>query len=180
MKSIYKQYRTYWHKEAIIKNIKETLSSAFFYLVFLLIVLIWSLFIGKSFQWQSISPIEEPSLWHRAFYSALVFVTFGAFLYWIKFYRLLHSIFVKLLGDWKLYNGIKRAIWALLILAMYFYVVPLIVDILNAIISCLYNLLGLFLYLFPPFGIVLIIFVLIAPIAVTRKPVPNNSLPLKD
>ena len=107
---------------------------------------------------KGISPISEPSLFNRVLYSALVFVTFGAFLYWVKFYQFLYHIIVKGLGDRQLYRSIKGLIWGSLVLVMYFWVVPKVVAVLNIIISFFYNILNLILYLFPPLGISLIVF----------------------
>lgn len=143
-----------WYKKVLKENKKEIASSAAFAIVFALAILLWHFAFGKSFQWETISPIDAPSIFSRALYSALVFVTFGAFLYWIKFYQLLYH----LISDRQLYRGIKGLIWGFLILAMYFWVVPTVVEILNAIISFFYNILNLILYLFPPLGISLIVF----------------------
>ena len=43
---------------------------------------------------------------------------------------------------------------------MYFVIIPFVVDTLNAIISFLHNMLNLTLYLFPPLGISLIVFII--------------------
>lgn len=143
-----------WYKKVLKENKKEVMSSAAFAVVLALAILLWHFAFGKTFQWESISPIEAPSLFSRLLYSALVFVTFGAFLYWIRFYQLLYHI----ISDRQLYRGIKGLIWGSLILVMYFWVVPTVVEILNAIISFFYNILNLLLYLFPPLGISLIVF----------------------
>lgn len=147
-----------WYKKVLKENKKEIVSSAIFAVVFALAVLLWHFAIGKSFQWESISPIEEPSIFNRVLYGALVFVTLGAFLYWIRFYQFLYHITVRGLRDRQLYRGIKGLLWGLLILIMYFWVVQKVVESLNAIISFFYNLLNLALYLFPPLGVSLIIF----------------------
>ncbi len=147
-----------WHEKVLAKNKKEIVSAAIYAIIFALVFLIWQFVSGKSFQWAEISPISMPDLLSRVLYSALVYVTLGAFLYWIKFYQFLHFILVGILGDWKLYKDTKGLIWFSLILAMYFWVVPKFVDLSNAIISFFYNILNLILYLFPPLGISLIVF----------------------
>ncbi len=147
-----------WYRKVIKENGKGIASSAAFAVIFALAILLWHFAFGKSFQWEAISPIEEPSIFNRVLYSALVFVTFGAFLYWIRFYQFLHHIVVRGLRDRQLYNGIKGLIWGSLILVMYFWVIPKVVELLNAIISFFYNILNLALYLFPPLGVSLIVF----------------------
>ncbi|MDD5032694.1 MAG: hypothetical protein PHC85_01040 [Candidatus Pacebacteria bacterium] len=147
-----------WYKKVIAKNKKEIASSAAFAVVFALAILLWHFWLGKTFQWATINPIEAPSFFNRVLYSALVFVTFGAFLYWVRFYQFLYHLIVRGLGDRQLYRGIKGLIWGFLILIMYFWVVPKVVELLNAIISFLYNILNLVLYLFPPLGASLIVF----------------------
>ena len=150
-----------WHKKVLAKNKKDIITKTMFIIVFALATLLWHFVLGKNFEWQEISPIPEPSIFICCFYSALVFVTFGAFLYKIKFYKSLHFLTVRILGDWKLYKDTKKFIWTLLILIMYFFIVPKIIDFLNTIISIAYNLLSLVLYLFPLLGISLILFFLI-------------------
>ena len=142
-----------WYKKVLKENKKEIASTTAFAVVFALAILLWYFALGKSFQWETISPVEEPSLFNRVLYSALVFITLGAFLYWVKFYQLLYHI----ISDRQLYRGIKGLIWGFLILVMYFWVVPAVVEILNAIISFFYNILNLILYLFPPLGVSLIV-----------------------
>jgi len=88
-------------------------------------------------------------LFERYFYSAFVFVTIGAFLFWIRFYQLLHGIVVGIFGDWKLYKDIKGFIWGGLMLISYFCLIPRIVDFLNSILSFFYNVFGLLLYSLP-------------------------------
>lgn len=146
-----------WQKNILNKYRKEILFSAVFTLLFSFSLLFWHFGLGKSFEWTKIEPISAPSLLERYFYSAFVYVTIGAFLYWIKFYRLLHEITVGFFGDWRLYKDIKNFIWTALILTSYFWIVPKIVDILNSIISFFYNIFGLILYSSPAIGIALII-----------------------
>ena len=120
--------------------------------------LLYFYFIGK-FEWQSIAPISQPSILARYFYSAFVFVTLGAFLYYVVgFWKVLYFICVKILNDKKLYSLSKGAFWSFLILLTYFYIMPMIVDLSNSIISFLYNVLLIFLYISPvPISFVIIL-----------------------
>ena len=97
-----------WYKKVLTKNKEDIITKTIFVIVFALITLLWHFVFGKSFEWREISPISEPSILIRYFYSALVFVTFGAFLHWINFYKFLHFLIVKTLGNWKLYKDIKK------------------------------------------------------------------------
>ncbi len=144
-----------WYKKVLRSEGADIKSFLTWFSIFLLITLLWGFFSGKSFEWQTISPIDEPSIFHRAFYSALVFVTLGAFLYWIKFYRLLYYISFK---DWELFKALKGLVWGSLILLMYFWIVPKVVWVLNMTLSFFFNLYNLILYLFPPLGVSLIVF----------------------
>ena len=148
-----------WYEKVFEKNKKEVIRSAIISIIVALAFSLWYFTSGGSFEWKEINPVSVPSLFSGSLYSALVFITLGAFLYWIRFYKLLHSLIVRMLGNRELYRGIKRFIWISLILAMYFWVVPTVVDLLNATISFFYNVTVLTLYLFPPFGIFLIVFV---------------------
>lgn len=139
-----------WHKKYLINYKKEIIISATFTVVFSVFLSLWYYALGKSFAWREIDPIPKPQEFVRFIYSALVFVTIGAFLYWIKFYKFLHSVIVGGLKDWKLYKDIKAIIWTSLILIMYFFVVPKVIDFLNSTISIIYNLSVFILYLLPP------------------------------
>lgn len=150
-------HKNTWYKDILVKYKKETILSVILTLVFFLSLSIWHYVFGKSFAWKEIDPIPKPQEFVRFIYSALVFVTFGAFLYWVKFYKFLHSVIVRGLGDWKLYKDIKSVIWTSLILMMYFFVVPKVIDFLNSIISVIYNLSVFILYLLPPLLLSLII-----------------------
>jgi len=148
-----------WYKKILTENKKGIIQSAIISLVITLAFSIWYFISGNCFEWKTISPISQPSLLYRQFYSAFVFVTIGAFLYYIvKLWKFLYFILVKILRSWGLYELIKWALWTFLILITYFYIVPIVVDILNAVISFFYNLAILLLYLFPPIGIFLIVF----------------------
>lgn len=139
-----------WYKKYLTQYKKEIIISATFTFVFTTFLSLWHYALGKSFIWREIDPIPQPHEFVRFIYSALVFVTFGAFLYWIRFYQFLYSVIVRGLRDWRLYKDIKAIIWTSLILVMYFFVVPKVIDCLNSTISIIYNLFIFILYLLPP------------------------------
>jgi len=145
-----------WYQKTLKKYGKEILTGAAFSIVCALAFLLWIYGIGKTFTWTDISPIDPPSIFVRIFYSALTFVTLGAFLYKIKFYQGLYRI----LGDWRSFKDAKAIIWVLLMGTMFFVIVPLVVDILNGILSIGYNLIALVMYAFPPVGISIFLFTL--------------------
>lgn len=146
-----------WHEKVLVENAKEILSSGTTYLILALFLLLWHFAFGIKFEWQTISPLSEPSIYVRSFYSAFVFCTLGLFLYVIKFYKVLHDIVVKELGMWELYNLIKAVLWLFLMYISYVYLVPWLFNILNGGISILFNIANLVLYALPPVGISLIL-----------------------
>ena len=144
----------HWYERTFKKYSKEILSGAVFSILFSLFLLLYVFVAGYSFTWTDISPIEEPSIFVRIFYSALTFVTLGAFLYKIHFYQGLYRI----LGDWQSFREAKAIIWVVLMALMFFVIVPTVVGILNAVLSFGYNVIALLLYLCPPLGAALILF----------------------
>ncbi len=148
-----------WYERTLKKNKKEIILSAVFVFALALITTFWHYFTGKTFEWQSITPIEEPDLLPRLFYSALVYVTLGWFLFHkLKFWKFLYEPYRG--GGrhaYREYEKLKAGIWGLLILLMYFVIVPFVVDILNTIISFFFNLYVLLLYLAPPLAISLVV-----------------------
>ena len=112
-----------WYKHILTKYRKEIISSAVVSVLFSITLLLWYFGLGKSFVWKNIEPISAPDLFERYFYSAFVFVTLGAFLYFIRFYQFLHGVIVGIFGDWRLYKDIKGFIWGGLILVSYFWII---------------------------------------------------------
>ncbi len=148
-----------WREKVLKKHKKEIILSAAFALTLALATALWHYFTGKSFEWQSITPIEQPGLLPRLFYSALVFAVPGWFLYHkLKFWKFLYEPY-RGTGrrGYREYKKLKAAIWGLLILLMYFVIVPFVVDILNTIISFFFNLYVLVLYLVPSLAISLLV-----------------------
>jgi len=146
-----------WYKHTLTKYKKEIIFSAILSVLFSITLLLWHFGLGKSYVWTKIEPISAPGLFERYFYSAFVFVTLGAFLYFIRFYQFLHGIIVGVFDDWRLYKDVKGFIWVGLILTSYFWVIPRIVDFLNSVISFFYNVFGLLLYSLPSLGIAMVI-----------------------
>lgn len=150
-----------WHQKILDKHSKEILKSALFIMLVVLVTTLWGFVPGKTFEWQSIEPIGEPSIFVRLFYSALVFTTFGAFLYQVGFYKFLYSLYRGTKNGWREYQKMKAGIWGLLTLLMFFVIVPFVVDVLNNFISFLFNMYKLLLYIFPSIIISLTIIVVI-------------------
>lgn len=148
-----------WHKKAITKYFKENVGEVVFAIFSSLAILLRCFVRGRGFEPEQISLISQPPIFYRLPYSALVFVSLGAFLYWIKFYKAMYWLIVKCLGDWRLYKDFKALVWAGLMLLMYFVIVLRVVELLNVIISFLYNVLNFILYLYAPLGMLLIIIV---------------------
>jgi hypothetical protein len=150
-----------WYRNTLTKYGKEIKQSAVASFVLSLVFLIYTYSVGHTFSWQEINPIEQPSIFARAFYSALAFVIPGSFLYHkLKFWKFLYAPYRG--GGRKAYREYtktKRGVWALLILLTYSVIVPFIVDILNAIVSFFYNIFNLILYLSPTLGVFLILLI---------------------
>jgi hypothetical protein len=147
-----------WYWKEILKNFKKSFSSVSIYILFLALLSVWKFLIGQDFFWESISPIPEPNIFIRVLYSAITFVSLGSVLYRLCFYKWLHNVCVKCLGNWQLYKGIKKIIWIALMFVMFVYVVPFIVLVLNSVISFFFNIFKLILYLFPPFGFAVFVY----------------------
>lgn len=150
-----------WHKNTLLIYKKEITQSAVTSFVLALAFLVYTWHLGNTFVWHSISPIEQPKIFIRVFYSALAFVIPGALLYEIGYYKILHDIIVKGFGLWGLYNLVKAVTWGALMALMYF-AFGLTINILNTIASFFYNLFNFILYLSPTLGVFLILTILIS------------------
>ena len=146
-----------WYKKVLLKNAKEIVGDGTTYAILALVFLLWHFALGIKFEWQSISPLSEPSIFVRAFYSAFTFCTLGLLLYVIRFYKVLHDIVVKAFDMWEIYNLIKAVLWLFLMWISYAYLVPWLFNVLNASASVLFNVANFVLYALPPVGIALIL-----------------------
>lgn len=147
-----------WHKDKIERYIKENYYSVIFFFVFMLFCTLWYYFSGQKFEWKNIDWISVPPLWERFLYSYLVYKTLGKWLYDVYFYKFLHFIFVGILNNRRKYKEVKSALWDILMAVMFFYIIPAVVDLLNFIISFVYNTIALILYLAPVMGTCLILY----------------------
>lgn len=158
-----------WYKKVLGEYSRKALVSTGLLVMVLFMMSAYQLINGNQFEWKNIAPVNEPDIFARAVYSALTFVTIGALLYFLRFYQLLSFIFGQ---NRRGYRDTKKLIWTLLLLLMFFVLVPAGVDVLNAVISFLYNI-ALFLYFVSPVAL-LSILVIIATL-VYRKNLPKNS-----
>jgi hypothetical protein len=147
-----------WYRKVLLKYKIEAVTSAVFVLVVAIVTLVWLYATGSSFEWKTISPIPEPNILVRLLYSALVYVTLGRILYILGFYQALHAFVVGGLGDWGLYNDMKKLLWLVLMGVMFFWIIPFVVYVLNTTISFFYNVLNFVLYLLPGVGISIAVF----------------------
>ncbi len=158
-----------WYQKVLIKYKNDIASSALSALIFALVFTLWQIYSGQKFIWRDYEFISAPGIFERTIYSALTYITLGAFLYHIaKFWKTLHFLFVGMLGSWRLYKSFKKKIWPLLMLIV-FLTVPYIVDFLNNIISFFVNICFFILYLAPAFGISFIIIFLILLLIRNKK-----------
>lgn len=142
-----------WYKNTLQKYRKEITQSAVASFVLSLVFLFYTWHLGNIFVWQPISLIEQPSIFARVFYSSLVFIGPGRYLYHkLKFYKILHDVVVKGFGMWGLYNLIKTAVWAIMFYATYL-VVGIVIEMFNTLASILVNIFNLVLYLSPTLGL---------------------------
>jgi len=135
-----------WYRKALGEYSKKTLISTGVLLAILLAMSVIQLMNGTQLEWKSISPVDKPDIFARVLYSALTFVTIGAFLYFIRFYQLLSLIYGR---NRRGYREMKKFIWAILLLFMFFVLVPAGVDALNAVVSFLYNIVLFLVYVSP-------------------------------
>lgn len=124
-----------WYKAVLIRTSRKEITVVGLVLAILIVMSVTRLFLGESFVWKDIAPISTPDLWNRIFWSALTFATLGAILYHLRFYLALSWLFGSDRGG---YRQAKGLIWMVLILFNY-HIFPVVVDIMNTIISVAYN-----------------------------------------
>lgn len=135
-----------WYYRRVQEYVRKDVCTIFAVISVQLAMAVWQLMQGSVFEWRNIQPIGQPDIFIRLLYSALTFGSLGAILYALRFYQFLSWIFGR---DRKGYRDAKGKIWVGLILAMYFVVVPVVVDVMNAVVSFFYNVTLLALYVSP-------------------------------
>lgn len=120
-----------------------------------LFIAIFFYFDGTHWKWEEINPITMPPP-IRIILSAFVYITFWAFLYFIRVYQVLYYLLPR-----KHFKEIKALIWIWLIVFTYFQVIPFLLWIANFVIVVWYNLFTLLLYVAPPIFFAVLIWWLI-------------------
>jgi len=145
-----------WYEKALKNNRQEIISGTIFAVTSALALLIWHYTFGATFTWDSISPISAP--WEYAFYSALVYLGPGAYLFnHTSFYKDLWRTFRKNMKAYHLHKAIKKIIWYSMA-AIMLIIVIVAVYLLNTVISFFYNIIRLILFLNFPLGFGLVAF----------------------
>jgi len=162
-----------WYRKVLKDYSREAIISVGITLLTFFIMAIFQLVNGGVFAWNSITPIEQPDLFSRIIYSALTYFSLGAIIYHLLFYKLLSWLFGS---DRRGYREAKQKVWIILMLVMYFIVVPKAIEILNAIISFCYNVLILLVYVSPAAFLILLCAVLIAIRIKTRNRMKHKKL----
>lgn len=145
-----------WYQKILVGYFTKTIAVVGLTTLVFFVMAVVQLSKGGSFVWNNIAPLEQPEFFERAIYSALTFVTLGAFLYFIRFYQLLSMLFGS---NREGYKSAKAIIWLGLLVLMYKAIIPVVVNILNFIISLLYNSFLLLLYVSPLMFIILAVLV---------------------
>lgn len=155
-----------WYKKTLSCTYRKELIVGSLVFVALFVLSIIQLVNSEPFTWRRIELFSTPDFWNRIFWSALTFVTLGAVLYRIYFYKILSMMFGS---DRSGYRQMKRIIWFGL-MYVNFQIFPAVIDAANFIASILFNSLVYIAYISPYLLAGLIIGVLLG-VCVERKAV---------
>lgn len=130
-----------WREKLIKWHLKGTLFTSVFSVVFIFILIIANFFFSWNFDWKQIDPIETPPLWIRGIASLFTWFTLWSWLFNLYFYKMLYWICKFLWISYSRYKKLKRQIWLWLMLLVTLVLIPIIIDLLNSVISFLFNIL---------------------------------------
>lgn len=168
-----------WHEDRITRFFRSYKKEIIVSCLVILILTIYHIFSDKSFIWRDYKPLSEPTLTLRIL-SAFVFSSFGWILYQLRFYYILYIVIVGIFRNKPLYRDLKKVIWYGLMFIMGFVVAPWIVDLLNSFLSFFYNIFLLIIYVFPPYGLPLIIILtVLISIYINNRSMSNRFSNLK-
>lgn len=140
-----------WYEREIKKYSVDMYTKIYAWIIIALCFSAYFYFTRWVYQWESIEVIPfVPWIWWLI--SALTYLTIWKLFYKSKIiYMPLYFIFVVLLNDKRTYKKIKRVIWVILWLLMYFFFLPIAVSFLNFVVSIFYNFFLFLLYSSPAF-----------------------------
>lgn len=130
-----------WREKLIKWHLNETLFASVFSVLFIFILIIANFFFNWNFDWKQIDPIETPPLWIRGIASLFTWFTLWSWLFHLYFYKILYWICKFLWISYFRYKKLKRQIWLWLMLLVTLVLIPIIIDLLNSIISLFFNIL---------------------------------------
>lgn len=138
-----------WHEKEIqiLKwNIKiYVFCPVLFVVLSTTLILLSRYLLGRDFVSVEIMPIDVPNFSFRSL-SALTFVTSGAILYAIGFYRRLYEDSRSLGFSFTEYNQIKAVIWIFLVFGVTYRIIVWSISVINSLLSFLFNLWSGFLF----------------------------------
>lgn len=137
-----------WYKKELLTFLKIYKYEIFISSLLWLVSLTLYFYFIESHEWLNYTPIPEPTLTIQVM-SALGFVWLWRVLYKVGFYYILHFFVVRVWNDIQSYKDIKQWIWGGVCLITGFVIVPFIIDIMNSILSFLYNIILETLYYSP-------------------------------
>ena len=144
-----------WHEKTLKKYKTEIITSSVAFTVFIASITLWSYFSRESFVWTKIEPVSYPSILNWRFYSALAFVTIGSFLFSQGFWLFIYKISYNRSS----FRRNKKDVWKLIILST-FGLVVLAVWLLNTVISIIFNIAMLVVFLLPSVFITTLLIIL--------------------
>lgn len=146
-----------WYKKVLAEYKHEVVKAAITALVGAFVFSLIYYLRTKGFEVQQIH-LSTPTLTLRIL-SGLVFDSLGYILYELKFYYALYMVMVVALRMKKAdYNAVKKIIWYGLMFVMGFYIVPWFMDALSFVLTIIFNVVMLAVYIAPPIGVFVVIF----------------------
>lgn len=160
-----------WRKKVSEEHLKETIFASVFSVTFILVLIVANFVFSWNFSWKEIDPIEMPPLWIRSLASLFTWFTLWNWLYKLYFYKALYLICNSLWTSYSKYKKLKKEIWVWLMLLVTFVLIPMITNLLNSIISFLFNILQFLIATLPFIGISIAIstMIVLCYIYITKK-----------
>jgi hypothetical protein len=137
------RYYNPWQRREIKENLERYFMLALYPIIFVLVTLLINYFFDWKLQWDVISPIEVGML-PKLFLSAISFVTIGAWLYYIKFYRGLY----RSSKNYRAFKSAKKDIWTVVMIAS-FILIKVLIFLVNKIFEFFYNSINIILFVSP-------------------------------
>ncbi len=133
---------------------KFLLNIIIFWIIFLVVWLLSTYVFHNGFIWQKEKPLNYQNFWTRQMVNFIILLVLFIILYYTRVYEFINNFIWWVFSNKEeknKYEKTKLIVWIIILVLLYFFVVPKTIKLTNSISSFLINIGKLFIHLIPVF-----------------------------